>query len=116
MDTDELSDEAYSGIIFEAEKFLHEMTLHFGVLASRCKNEDEYIQSALMLVNSLREAKHNDYWDIFFAKTPTVKSVHNVLDKIERNIQNICKIPLTKRNFSRWGVPKYVRELKKNND
>lgn len=102
MDTDELSDEAYFGIIGEAEKFLHEMTLHFGVLASKCKNEDEYIQSASVLVDSLKIVKQKEYWDIFFGKTPTLESVHSTLNKIEKNIENVKKIPLNKRNFSRW--------------
>lgn len=31
MDTDELSNEAYQGIIIEAEKFDHDLTLQFGV-------------------------------------------------------------------------------------
>ena len=113
MDTDDLSDEVYYAVIIEAENFLHEMTLHFGVLASRCKDEEEYIQSALVLVDSLREASHNDYWDIFFGKTPAIKSVHIVLNKIEQNIQSVCKIPLTERTFSRWGMPEYVRRLKR---
>jgi len=112
MDTDELSDEAYSGIIIEAEIFLHEMTLHFGVLASKCKTEDEYLQYSQLLIKSLREVEHNDYWDIFFEKTPTVKSVHNALDKIERNIQTISKVPLLDRTFTRWGTPRYVKQLK----
>ena len=33
MDTDDLSNEAYQGIIIEAEKFNHDLTLQFGVLA-----------------------------------------------------------------------------------
>ena len=115
MDTDELSDEAYQGIIIEAEKFHHDLTLHFGVLASRCKNEDEYINSASKLIREIKRAKQDEYLDIFFGLEPSVKSVHNVLNKMETNIQTITKTPLTERNFSRWGMPRYVRELKDNN-
>jgi hypothetical protein len=42
MDTDELSDETYSGIIPEAEKFPHDITLRFGILSYGCKNESAY--------------------------------------------------------------------------
>ncbi len=111
MDTDDLSDEAYNGIIIEAEKFLHNLTIHFGVLASSCNNEDEYIRSALDLVHSFKHAKQNEYYDLFFGEVPTVNSLHKVLIQIENNIQLINEIPLVKRNFSRWGMPKYVQNL-----
>lgn len=115
MDTDELSDEAYQGIIVEAEKFLHDLTLHFGVLASRCKNEEEYINLALKLIKEIRAAKENEYLDIFFGHEPSIKSVHQVLDRMEKNIKMINKIRLIERNFSRWEMPRYIRELKQIN-
>ena len=46
MDTDELSSEAYEGIIMEAEKFSRDLTLSFGLLASSCENEQEYLVGA----------------------------------------------------------------------
>jgi len=112
VDTDELSDEAYQGIIVEAEKFLHDLTLHFGVLASRCKNEEEYIDLALKLIGEIRTAKQREYLDIYFGQEPSIKSVHKVLDRMENNIKMINKIPLLERNFSRWGMPRYIRNLK----
>ena len=36
MDTDDLSNEAYEAVIIEAERFHHNLTLHFGVLADDC--------------------------------------------------------------------------------
>ena len=111
MDTDELSDEVYNGIIIEADNFLHELMLHFGVLASSCSNEDEYIISSIKLIKSLRQAKWNEYLEIFWGKVPSVSSVHAVLEKIEQNILIIDKIPLQKRKFTRWGKPRYVRNL-----
>ncbi|MDQ6762709.1 MAG: hypothetical protein M3015_08780 [Bacteroidota bacterium] len=39
MDTDELSSKTYRAIIIEAEKFNHDLTLQFGVLASSCTDE-----------------------------------------------------------------------------
>ncbi len=44
MNTDDLSREAYKAVMIEAEKFDHDLTLRFGVLASQCDNEDEYLQ------------------------------------------------------------------------
>jgi len=86
MDTDELSDESYQGIIIEAEKFHHDLTLHFGILSTRCINEVEYIQSALDLIRTFKSAKQRDYPDIFFDINPTKKSLDAVLHKIEDNI------------------------------
>ena len=43
MDTDDLSREAYDAIIIEAEKLTHDLTLNFGVLSSRCRDESEYL-------------------------------------------------------------------------
>ncbi len=40
MDTDELSIKAYKGILIEAEKLTHNLTLHYGVLAIDCENEN----------------------------------------------------------------------------
>ena len=36
MDTDELSNEAYTAVLIEAERFHHNLTIHFGVLAGDC--------------------------------------------------------------------------------
>ena len=46
MDTDDLSREAYNGILIKAEKLTHDLTLHYGLLSSECKNETEYVEKA----------------------------------------------------------------------
>ena len=38
MDTDDLLNEAYTLVIVEAEKFNHDLTLQFGILAYSCRN------------------------------------------------------------------------------
>ena len=55
MDTDELSQEAYTAIIIEAEKFNHDLTLQFGALASSCKNEKEYLLKAKNLIKEIQQ-------------------------------------------------------------
>lgn len=42
MDTDDLSTEAFSGITIESEKFDRDLSLQFGLLASQCKDEEDY--------------------------------------------------------------------------
>jgi len=39
MDTAELSNEAYTAVLVEAERFHHNLTIHFGVLAGDCDED-----------------------------------------------------------------------------
>lgn len=50
MDTDDLSRTTYKGIILEAENFNHDLTLQFGLLASDCKDDDDYLNQAEALI------------------------------------------------------------------
>ncbi|MDZ4147232.1 MAG: hypothetical protein U1C58_03020 [Flavobacteriaceae bacterium] len=50
MDTDDLSIPTYNGIIVEAERFNHDLTLQFGALAANCKDDDEYLNQAEALI------------------------------------------------------------------
>lgn len=99
MDTDELSSEIYKGIIIEAEKFNHDLTLQFGVMASSCKNEKEYIFNAKKLIKEIRNLDKHDLSDIFFGSPPEKKSLLLTLDKILENISEIEKIPENKRHY-----------------
>ncbi|MEA3448876.1 MAG: hypothetical protein U9Q98_10615 [Bacteroidota bacterium] len=53
MDTDNLSNETYRAVIIEAEKFTHDLTIRFGVLASSCKNEKEYLEMSEELIKEM---------------------------------------------------------------
>jgi len=68
MDTDDLSNEAYKGIIFEAEKFDHSLTLRFGVLAKDCEKEEDYFKQAEELIEALRNADDIDLEWVFSVK------------------------------------------------
>jgi len=54
MDTDELSNEAYEGIIIEGEKFNHSLGLQFGLIASGCMNEKEYLIYSVKLIKEIQ--------------------------------------------------------------
>ncbi|MCX6309960.1 MAG: hypothetical protein NTY32_14465 [Bacteroidia bacterium] len=54
MDTDDLSKKAYRGILIEAERFTHDLTLHFGLLADKCKDEAEYLVKCRILIGKLK--------------------------------------------------------------
>ncbi|MBL4862359.1 MAG: hypothetical protein JKY09_05010 [Crocinitomicaceae bacterium] len=99
MDTDDLSTEAYQGIIIEAEKFNHDLTLQFGVLASGCKDEDEYFNKASNLISELRALDKEELMDVFFGNLPDTKSLFLTLDQIIKNINQVRRIPKGQRHY-----------------
>lgn len=99
MDTDELSTEAYRGIIIEAEKFNHDLTLQFGVMASSCKNEKEYLSNAKKLIKEIKNLDKGNLSDVFFGSPPDKNKLHVALEKISDNISAIEKIPENKRHY-----------------
>ena len=99
MDTDDLSNETYKPVIIEAEIFNHDLTLQFGVLASSCKNEEDYLLNAEKLVHQMREMDEYDMDDLFFGNPPSKASFMKALDKISNNIIKVRKIPIDKRHF-----------------
>jgi hypothetical protein len=70
MDTDDLSIESYEGILIEAEKLTHDLTLHFGVLSGDCKNETEYIDKAEKLTKEIIQVEDWELDDLFWGNPP----------------------------------------------
>jgi len=99
MDTDDLSNETYKAVIIEAEKFNHDLTLQFGVLASSSKNEEEYLKNAKELINEIKELDKYDLEDIFFGNIPNIAQLHKCLWQMELNIAEVVKLPKEKRHY-----------------
>jgi len=99
MDTDDLSNETYKAVILEAEKFNHDLTLQFGVLASSCKNENEYLMNAKELINGIKKLDEYDLEDMFFGNLPNISLLNKCLQKIEFNIAQVKAIPESKRHY-----------------
>ncbi len=99
MDTDDLSNETYQAVIIEAEKFNHDLTLQFGVMASSCKNEEEYIKNAKELINEIKELDKYDLDDIFFGNIPNITLLHKCLRQMELNIAEVESIPKDQRHY-----------------
>jgi hypothetical protein len=99
MDTDDLSTEVYKGIIIEAERFNHDLTLQFGVMASSCKNEKEYLLKAKKLIKEIRGLDNDELSDMFFGSLPDRNALLLTLDKILVNISDVEKIPETQRHY-----------------
>ena len=99
MDTDDLSSETYKGIMLEAEKFNHDLTLQFGVLASSCKNEEEYLKNAKELINKIRKLDEYDLSVMFFGNAPNTSHLLKCLKQMELNISEVESIPEKKRHY-----------------
>jgi hypothetical protein len=105
MDTDNLSIPTYNGIIVEAEKFNHDFTLQFGVLASICKDDNDYLnKSEEMIKDWLKEDDFEEIIDeIFFGELVNEAEYKNTLLKILANIQDIRNTPMNLRLYKDWG-------------
>ena len=99
MDTDDLSNEAYEGIILEAEKFNHDLTLRFGVLAKDCEDEEDYFKQAVELIDELRKVDEDELEWIFFGQVPDKKYLYSTLDKITNNIEQVKRIPKEQKHY-----------------
>jgi len=99
MDTDDLSRESYEGILIEAEKLTHDLTLHFGVLSGNCKNETEYLDKAEKLTQEIMKAEDWEIDDLFWGNPPPKKELEITCKKILENIQKVKSIPIEKRKF-----------------
>lgn len=104
MDTDDLSIPTYKGILIEAEKFNHDLTLQFGVMASECKDDDDYLNKAEALIQKWLNTDdlfyEMDY--IFFGETVNEKTFKKTLRKILSNIAEIRKTPMKDREYEDW--------------
>lgn len=98
MDTDDLSRESYDGILVEAEKLTHDLTLHYGLLSYNCKDETEYIYKADKLTRKILQADDYELDDLFMGNPPDKEKLNFTLQKIIGNIEQIKKIPIEKRH------------------
>ena len=98
MDTDDLSEETYQAIILEAERFNHDLTLQFGLLSYKCQEEKEYLEKSIILIGKMKKLDEIDLEDMFFGNPPGMDQLHQVLDKILVNIEEVKKIPIDLRN------------------
>ncbi|MDP2303028.1 MAG: hypothetical protein Q8N03_11465 [Ignavibacteria bacterium] len=99
MDTDDLLEEAYSAVIINAEKFHHDLTLQFGVMASDCKDESEYLKEALLLIKEFESDIEEAIDEIFYENIPEKSKFKSALKEIKKSIKDVQKIPIDKRKY-----------------
>lgn len=104
MDTDDLSIPTYNGIILETEKFNHDLTLQFGVLASNCKNDDDYLNQIEGMVKEWLGDSNFDVVanEIFFGEVVDLEEFRAMLEKLLSNIKDIRKTPMVEREYEDW--------------
>lgn len=102
MDTDDLSEEAYETVIRKAERFHHDLTLQFGVLASDCKDENEYLKEALSLINELESDIEEAMEEIFYENIPEKNKFKSALKELKKSIKEVQKIPPEQRTYEKW--------------
>ncbi|GAA5037269.1 hypothetical protein GCM10011506_33410 [Marivirga lumbricoides] len=99
MDTDNLSKETYEGVIEEAEQFDNDLTVQFGLVAEASKDEYEFLEKSDKLIKKLKKMSEEELEDIFSGMAPDSTDLHDTLDQILENIEEIKKIPFSKRHF-----------------
>lgn len=77
-------------------------TLCGKVIAGECEDEEEYLQTALELIEELKEMEEYEMEEVFFEEIPTMASFHEVLDIITANIRKVMTIPKEKRTFEEY--------------
>lgn len=104
MDTDDLSIPTYTAVIIEAEKFNHDLTLQFGLLASDCKDDNDYLNQAEALIKKWlnEDDMFNLVEDIFFGESVNEKEFKKTLNKLLSNIAEIRKTPMEQREYEDW--------------
>ncbi len=99
MDTGDLSEETYRAIMIEAEMFSHDLTLQFGLLSGDCKDENDFIEKSIQLINEIKKYDDIDLDSMFFGNPPEMNKFQTALKRILHNIVELKKISTNKRTY-----------------
>ena len=104
MDTNDLSRETHTAIIDTAERFHHDLTLQFGVLAGDCNTDNEFLNESEAIIKELLTDCDLEevIMDIFFDNPPSKQNLKKTLDEMLINIEEVRKISIEQRKFDLW--------------
>jgi hypothetical protein len=85
--------------MIESERFNHDLTLQFGLLSGECKDEEDFIEKSIQLIEEMKNFDEIDLDDMFFGNPPIINGFHNALRKIIKNINEVKEIPTEKRTY-----------------
>ncbi len=99
MDTSDLSNEACQAVLVEAERFHHNLTIHFGVLADGCDTEEEYLAATEKMATNIKTFTPDSLDDFLFNEVDDLSALPATLDKILANIARVREVPEEKRTY-----------------
>jgi len=86
--------------LITAERFNHNLTLQFGLLAGDCSDDNDYLQKANELIIKWGKDLPKSINDIFFDKAkPGISSFTNIILEIKNHIEKVINIAIDKRKF-----------------
>jgi len=103
MDSDDLSIEAYEGIIIEAEELSHDLTLHYGLLSYDCEDEEEYLDKAEQHTKDILKVDAGRLENLFWGNALPKDQLDITLNRILINIEKIRKIPEEERHYDDYS-------------
>ncbi len=89
MDTGDLSEETYRAIMIEAEMFNHDLTIQFGLLSGNCRDENDFVEQSIKLLNEIEKYDQIDLDDMFYGNPPAMNEFHLILKRILDNIAQL---------------------------
>ena len=89
IDTGDLSEPTYEAIMIEAERFHHNLTLQFGLLSYKCKDEKDFIKKSGVLIKYFMKFIDADIDDLFFGEPRPKKEFQAALKRILNNISKL---------------------------
>ena len=72
------------------------------VLASDCKDENEYLNESLLLIREYELNVEEAIDEIFYENIPELNKFKSVLRELKKSIKEVQKIPVEKRSFEEW--------------
>ncbi len=101
MDTGNLSEEAYEAIMIASERFNHDLTLQFGLLSGHCKDENDFVEQSIQLIDKMIKYDKFDLDEMFYGAPPKTSVFHTTLKGILVNLKELKKTPVEKRTYCR---------------
>ncbi len=75
------------------------MTLQFGLLSGNCKDENDFVEKSIRLINEMEKYDEIDLDDLFFGNPPEMNEFKITLNKIFDNIVELKNIPPESRTY-----------------
>jgi hypothetical protein len=98
MDTDDLTEIAW-GVIVRASQVSDTLKAELGAMASRFKNEDEWLRGVRAHLVEIFEgpAEYVDSWDLENTETVTATMIGSIAAELRDRVDSVLSTPMNKR-------------------